>query len=110
MGVNPVQQTKVIKDRICQKYELLLLCKKKRLAQIPVWIRHDPEYCHVIYLTAFRADRLVSKERYMSDLSFLEAEILLTEDPQIKEYLQGIYCDMQNNLNLFDTHDPKCFH
>lgn len=101
-------------ERVCQKYELNLLSRKIRLRDVPKRLRRNPVYARDIYVTGFRADRMVSKARYKEDLLLLQTEILFVEAkgerPVLLEKPQNILEQMQDNLRLFDLYDISDFH
>lgn len=97
-----------------QKYELQLLTRKIRIWDVPESLRRDPEWARGIYIMGFRADRMVSKERYQEDILKLEVEIALIEAegkrPVLLERLQVVLEDMRYNLKLFDIYSISDFH
>lgn len=102
------------KERQYQKYEIKLLTRKIRIWDVPESLRRDPEWARGIYIIGFRADRMVSKERYQEDLLKLEVEIALIDaagnQPILLERLQAVLVEMQYNLKLFDIYDISDFH
>lgn len=101
-------------DRLCRKYELQLLTRRIRLWDVPESLRRNPTYARGIYITGFRADRMVSRERYETDLRKLGVEIALIEAegkrPVLLERLQAVLADMRYNLKLFDIYSISDFH
>ncbi|MPM85143.1 hypothetical protein SDC9_132220 [bioreactor metagenome] len=101
-------------DRLCRKYELQLLTRRIRLWDVPESLRRNPTYARGIYITGFRADRMVSRERYETDLRKLGVEIALIEAegkrPVLLERLQAVLEDMRYNLKLFDIYSISDFH
>lgn len=97
-----------------QKYELQLLTRKVGMWEVPESLRRDPEWARGIYIMGFRADRMVSKERYETDLRKLEVEIALIEAEgkrsELLERLQAVLEDMRYNLKLFDIYSISDFH
>ena len=65
------------KQRRIKKYVLMLLSKKIRLQEIPYSLLRDLDSCFELYITAFRADRGISRSQYEADYYFLEVEIAL---------------------------------
>ena len=102
------------KEQRYQKYELQLLTRKIGMWDVPESLRRDPEWARGIYIMGFRADRMVSKERYETDLRKLEVEIALIEAegkrPVLLERLQAVLEDMRYNLKLFDIYSISDFH
>lgn len=62
------------RDKKAQKYTDLLLAAKIQLIDVPLSLLRDPQFCSVLYLTAFRIDRSVSREQYEFDLTLLCVE------------------------------------
>lgn len=97
-----------------QKYELQLLTRKIGMWEVPESLRRDPEWARGIYIVGFRADRMVSKGRYETDLRKLEGEIALIEAEGkrsvLLERLQAVLEDMRYNLKLFDIYSISDFH
>lgn len=103
------------RERQYQKYALLLLTRKIRLWDVPKRLRRDPEYAPGIYIIGFRADRMVSRERYERDLCSFEQEVMLigmehAPNPVLVERLQTVLGDMKRNLKLFDIYEIANFH
>jgi len=102
------------KEQWYQKYELQLLTRKIGMWEVPEGLRRDPEWTRGIYIMGFRADRMVSKERYEADLRKLEVEIALIEAeakrPVLLEQLQAVLEDVRYNLKLFDIYSISDFH
>lgn len=102
------------RDWQCEKFEQKLLTRKIRLWDVPESLRRDPMRARGIYIIGFRADRMVSKERYEEDLLKLAVEISMVEamgnQPELVPQLQGILADMQSNLFLFDIYKITDFH
>lgn len=102
------------KDRQCRKYEDQLLTRKIGMWEVPESLRRDPDYARGIYITGFRADRMVSRECYEEDLLKLETEIALVDAlgncPVLLDRLQSVLRDMQRNLKLFELYDISNFH
>jgi hypothetical protein len=102
------------KDHQCQKYELKLLTREIGLWDVPESLRRNPAYARGIYISGFRADRMVSKERYEQDLLRLEVETSLVKaegkHPVLLKLLQILSDDMQYNLKLFDLYNTSDFH
>ncbi|KAF5048230.1 hypothetical protein DSECCO2_452180 [anaerobic digester metagenome] len=96
-----------------EKYHVKLLTQKLRLSEIPKKFRHNPRYARGIYITAFRADRMVSKAQYEEDLRYLEIELILLEaegnNPSLHKDLENVLDDMRKNLILFDMHQIRDF-
>lgn len=96
-----------------EKYQSRLLTRKIRLSEVPESFRHNPRYGCVIYITAFRADRMVSKTRYEEDLEYFELELLLMEaggkNLELLKHLQTVLEDMKKNLALFDVYKISDF-
>ena len=103
------------RERQYQKYALLLLTGKIRLRDVPKRLRRDPEYAPGIYIIGFRADRMISRERYERDLHSFEQELMLIGmecalDPDLVKRLQTVLGDMKHNLKLFDIYGIADFH
>ncbi len=65
--------------RICgcdpaEYYEMHLLQNEIRLQEVPISLLRGGS-AWKLYVTAFRIDRAVSKDRYLEDLNFLKAEL-----------------------------------
>ncbi|MEL7655108.1 MAG: hypothetical protein AAGU75_04270 [Bacillota bacterium] len=103
-----------LKDYQYERYKLRLLTHKIGLWDVPENLRRDPVYARGIYITGFRADRMVSKERYEKDLLRLDVEISLlkAEDkqPRLLVLLQTLSSNMRYNLSLFDRYNISDFH
>lgn len=101
-------------EKLCQKYELRLLTRQIRMWDVPESLRRNPACARSIYITGFRAARMVSKARYEEDLVKLEVEISLVEakdnHPVLLEQLRTILADMQYRLKLFDLYEISDFH
>lgn len=103
------------RERQYQKYVLALLTGKVRLWDVPKRLRRDPEYAPGIYIIGFRADRMVSRERYERDLHSFEQEVMLigmehAPNPVLVERLQTVLGDVKHNLKLFDIYGIADFH
>ena len=103
------------RERQYQKYVLLLLTGKIRLRDVPKRLRRDPEYAPGIYIIGFRADRMISRERYERDLHSFEQELMLigmecAPDPALVKRLQTVLGDMKHNLKPFDIYGIADFH
>lgn len=94
----------------CDKYKLMLLLLKIRLRDVPECIRLSEDYAKPIHITAFRADRRVSKDRYLEDLLFFEVELLMMPECELKKWLEELYAEMKRNLKLFDIYKISDFH
>lgn len=104
-----------LKDRRCENYCVRLLSKKMCLWDIPEKMRNSSEYARKIYITGFRADRMVSKERYIEDLMKMRIEIILLENKKntpisLLKCLRTVHKEMENNLELFDRYKIEDFH
>ena len=89
------------KYRSIEKYEALLLKQKIRLADVPEWLRMDCQHTAAIHLTAFRADREISRKQYEDDLSFLSMEIAWAKamnDVPLQKVLEWVYGDKETEL------------
>ena len=103
-----------LEEQRYQKYELQLLTRKIGMWDVPESLRRNPTHARGIYITGFRADRMVSMERYEEDLLKLETEIALVDAlgncPVLLDKLQSVLRDMQCNLKLFELYDISDFH
>ena len=97
-----------------QKYELQLLTRKIGMWDVPESLRRNPSHARGIYITGFRADRMVSRKRYEEDLLKLETEIAFVDAlgnySVLLERLQAVLEDMRYNLKLFDIYSISDFH
>lgn len=100
--------------RQCRTYEDQLLIRRIRLWDVPESLRRNQDCARAIYITGFRADRMVSRERYEEDLLKLESEIALVDAlgncPVLLDRLQAVLEDMRYNLKLFDIYCIPDFH
>lgn len=103
-----------LEEKLCQKYELQLLTRKIRLWDVPEYLRRSPTCARGIYIVGFRADRMVSRERYEEDLSKLSVEFCIIEaegnQPELLARLRTVLDEMEHNLVLFDIYDISDFH
>lgn len=98
------------RQKRCQMYQDMLLSNKIRLRDIPENYRLSKDCGNILHIIAFRADRGVSKERYMEDLAYLDWEIAALPDGDFKKRLRQLYQDEERMLFRFDKQEVihKC--
>ncbi|WP_312938762.1 hypothetical protein [Oscillibacter sp.] len=103
-----------LEEQRYQKYALQLLTRKIGMWDVPESLRRNPTHARGIYITGFRADRMVSRKRYEEDLLKLETEIALVDAlgnyPVLLDRLQSVLRNMKRNLKLFELYDISDFH
>ena len=98
---------KLIDNLVCDKYVSMLLCFKVKLDKIPENIRLNINYWKPIHAAAFRADRAISEEQYLSDICLLSAEIDAIEDTAMKKDMEVFCRDVRKELSYFEKRTPE---